>query len=80
VNYADLAANAGSYYPHHFPAAATYAVVAVLGFLAVLSLLRKIIILSLLVGLVAAGVALYHHGVIDQWFSIGKAKLHSVQS
>jgi hypothetical protein len=68
-----------TYYPHHFGAVPTYAVVAVLAILALL-LVRKLIGLAILAIIAALALALYHHGVLDQWFKIGEKKVHQVQT
>ena len=66
-----------SYYPHHLPAAATYAIVGALVIVALL-IVRKLIGLAILCVIAAVALALYHHGVINQWFKTGQ-KYHQVR-
>jgi len=60
-----------TYYPHHLPTGGTYAVVALLAVLAVISIIKKIIFVAFVLVVVAVGVALYHHGVINQLLQTG---------
>ncbi|HVU73925.1 MAG TPA: hypothetical protein VHE83_13250 [Mycobacteriales bacterium] len=76
---AEISTTTSTYYPHHFGAVPTYAVVAGLAIIALL-LIRKLIGLAILAIVAAVAVALYHHGVLDQWFKIGDKKVHEVQT
>ena len=68
-----------TYYPHHFGEVPTYVIVAVLAIIALL-LIRKLIGLAILCIIAAVGIALYHHGVLDQWLKIGDKKVHQIQT
>jgi len=63
--------NISTYYPHHLPTGGTYAGVALLAVLAVISIIKKIIFVAFVLVVVAVGVALYHHGVINQLLQTG---------
>ena len=66
-------------YEHHFGAVPTYVIVAVLAIVALL-LIRKLIGLAILAIIAALAIALYHHGVIDQWLKIGGKKVDQIQT
>jgi hypothetical protein len=72
--------NLQKYYPHHLPAGPTYAGVAVLVVLAVISIVKKIIFLALLLVIVAVALGLYHQGALNHLLHTGAKYRTMVQN
>lgn len=57
--------NSVDFHGHHLSDGLAYSIIGVLAFFAVLSLIRKLIVLAIVAGLIAAGVFGYHQGAFN---------------